>query len=221
MSFTIITACTPNYADVLRYCMPSWIKHSGAERIIVTRIEGGSPEYERAEWYRSVAMRCEAMRDAVLDAMARGERVLAMDIDCVVLKNLGGGFSPDHAFSAARWPDINMGVLFMNTAVAFEFEPFLNEMAARVRDRCGRLAANPGEKWRPGDQDIWREMLKREERHVCKLDWREWNFCDHPQFWDVEMKKYKDVIRVAHLKGRLGMRPAPLAALDKYFKEYL
>ena len=220
-NFTIVTACTPNYAEVMRYCMPSWIKHSGAERIVVRCIAGGSPEYERAEWYRSVAARCEAMRDATLDAMAKGERVLAMDIDCIVLRCLAGGFSPDHAFSAARWPDVNMGVLFMNTSVRFDFKSFLNEMATRVRERCNHLAANPGKKWRAGDQDIWQEMLQQEERHVCKLDWHEWNFCDHPQFWDAAMGKHREKIRIAHLKGRLGMRPAPLAALAKYFKDYL
>ncbi len=233
MSFTIVTSVSPNYADVLQFCMPSWIKWSGASSIIVNRIESESYDGESAwqagdqpgeSWYANVILRCEAMRDSTLQAMHRGERVLALDIDCVALQDLSGGFSEEHAFSAASWcgwPDINMGVLFFNTNLDYPFEEFLNEMAVNVRERCESLIENPGDTWTAGDEDVWREMLQREEQHVCKLDWLEWNFCDHPQHWNKQMRRHKDKIRIAHIKTRRGLRPAPQAALEKYFPEKL
>ena len=217
MSFAIVACASPNYAEVLRYCVPSWIKYAGASRIVIEQI--GKDSDDISSWHMNLALRCDVIRDAVLEASKRKERILALDLDCVVLKGLSGGFSDNHAFSVARWPNVNMGVLFVNTAVAFPFKAFFDETCNRVRRQCTEAAAKPNARQAVDEQGIWQRMLHRRGKHVRRLDMNEWNFCYHPQDWDKKMGIHKDAIRIAHLKGRLTMRPAPLAALHKYFPE--
>lgn len=224
MSFTIVAAVTPNYAETLRFCFPSWVKNSGASKIIVERIDAPDGPRETA-WYDNTALRCEAMCRNVVTAIQAGERVLALDVDCVVLKDLSGGFSDAHPISVARWPDINMGVLFFNPLVDFQFGHFLRRVADLIKANCQkhRGTLRPAGGCQLADQEVWRSMLWNMEERVHKLDACEWNFCPLPGKWASGWDAHKDRVRIVHLKGQgqPERQAEPKRLLQRDYKELL
>jgi len=224
VSFTILAACTPNYAEILRYTLPSWFKNSGADKILVERLEMAAGPRETA-WYDNVAARCHAMTRNILAAFDRGERVLALDVDCVVLKSLESGFSPDHPISIARWPNVNMGVMFWQPYFDFPYRGWLEAVADRVSRNCdiarGKLRKAGG--CFLADQSVWEDELKKMEEHVHKLDEMVWNFCPLPETWIRDFLEHKDAIRIVHMKGQGQPRrhEIPKAMLAEHFPEKL
>lgn len=201
MKYDIATACSNDYTEVLRLCMPSWIRNSGAESITVYpfSIQEKDP---RIRWYLQAARRCQIMASVVCSAANRGQRLLFLDTDCFVLSPLHNGFSSEKPISIARWPDINMGVLFFNTLIPFPWMDFFSVLIPRITKRCHWLIDNPPKKWVPGDQDVWREQLHTMVEHVDKLDANVWNFCYSAHEWEDRLKHTKDSIKVLHIKTR-------------------
>ena len=203
MSFTIVAACTPNYAEMLRYTMPSWFKNSGATKIVVERLDMATGPRKTA-WYDNVAARCWAMMRNLRDALDRGERVVALDVDCVVLGDLSDGFSGKHSVGVARWPNVNMGVLFWKPGYPFLYNTWLSMVTTRIEKNCkiarGKLRKSGG--CYLADQSVWEEELHKIEDRVNKLDANVWNFCPLPEVWESEWAKRKDAIKIVHLKGQ-------------------
>ena len=203
VGFDIVTTVSPSYLHFLKLCTPSWYMNSGADKIITCTLPDGS-------WFKQLDCRTRLLCNVVKSML--GRKLLLLDVDCVVLKDLSEGFHESKPFSVARWPNINAGVIFVNTQIPFDFVGFLDILADRVHSNCYERKKNIA-----ADQDIWQQMLGDISPQVCKLDWAEWNFCDHPQNWDKVLARCKDRVRIAHVKGGPNLRPKPLAALHKYF----
>lgn len=225
MSFTILAAATPNYAEMLRYTLPSWFKNSGADKILVERLEMAEGSRETA-WYDNVAARCWAMTRNIMDAFDRGERVITLDVDCVVLGNLEDGFSDDHPISIARWPNVNMGVMFWTGSSKLPYcYDWLVAVAARVEKNCkiarGKLRKAGG--CFLADQSVWEDELHKVEQHVHKLDANVWNFCPLPEKWERDFLEHKDRIKIVHLKGQgqPERHVVPKRMLAEHFPEKL
>ncbi len=224
MSFTILAACTPNYAEMLRYTLPSWFKNSGADKILVERLEMAEGPRETA-WYDNVAARCFAMTHNILAAFDRGERVVTLDIDCVVLQELHAGFSDDHPISIARWPNVNMGVMFWQPDFYWPSRMWMERVAARIKLNCdiarGKLRKSGG--CFLADQSVWEDELKKEESHVHKLDATVWNFCPFQETWVRDFLEHKDSIKIVHMKGQgqPERHEIPKAMLAEHFPEKL
>lgn len=221
MSFVIATAVNAAFAPVLKESMPSWIKNSGASEIRVHRFE--SPEYENPNlaFYAAVPLRCAAMREAILDAVERQERLVFLDADAFTIRNIEGGFSDNHAFSVARWPRWNMGVIFVNTLRPFPWRIVLDRMVDEVARRCCRLATTSPDELVPDDQHVWQEILGEVTDEVHKLDWHEWNMCIHWREWREHVLRYRDTMRIAHLKTRSKHWRDNLATLREYYGDLI
>jgi hypothetical protein len=209
MGFTIITTISPEFTRAERDFFPTWHANSGADSIVVHKIDEGS-------WPENILKRAEIFRDELIARMRRGENVLLLDADCIVLRDLSGGFSDKHSISVARWPQVNMWVAFFNLArppVPIPWKALLRSVAGEIATKvaAGHTASHEC------DQVVWRPHLHRIEGYVLRLAEWEWNYnCfDLPQ-WQRELPKLKEITRVIHIKGHGDWEYAQLDAKLDY-----
>ncbi len=193
MSFDIITTVSPNLASGIPLFLPSWFRNSGAKHILVRSTDSES-------WYENIITRNEHIRERV----QAGRRIVSLDLDCFVVKNLARGFDGIHPISVARWPEANMGVAFFDGQLYFDWPAFFGPLmdAITVRCRNPKFWDRPEQKGRFGDQPPWQEALAPVEQEVGKLDMNVWNFCHQPEDWDAALRTYQEDVRVIHIKGR-------------------
>jgi hypothetical protein len=193
MSFTIISTISPDFASALDVFVPTWHANSGASEIAIHTIDQGS-------WSANIVERNQIIHDEVVGRSARGEKVLSLDIDCLVLRDLSGGFSPDHPFSVSRWPEVQMGAAFFNTSIDFPWKEWMDATMAMVRERCTYRDTTRDN--RQHDQFVWKPRLWAVPDKVCKLgDW-EWNYnFKEIHQWERDLPLLRDITKVLHLKG--------------------
>ncbi len=209
MGFTIITTVSPEFARAQRDFIPTWHANSGADSIVVHKIDEDS-------WHQNILRRAEIFCDELITRIRHGERVLLLDADCIVLRDLSEGFSDAHPISVARWPQVNMGVAFFNLSR----HPWPTPWKVFLRDIVKEIAAKVAGGHTPQhecDQVIWRPRLHQMEGHVYKLAEWEWNYnCfDLPQ-WERELPTLKEITRVIHIKGHGDWEYAQLDAKLDY-----
>lgn len=209
MGFTIITTISPEFTRAERDFFPTWHANSGADSIVVHKIDEGS-------WHENILKRAELFRDELIARKRNGERVLLLDADCIVLRDLSEGFSDEHPISVARWPQVNMGVAFFNLAIQPRPWCWVGFLRNIVKELAAKVASGHTPQ-HECDQAIWRPWLYRIESHVYKLAEWEWNYnCfDLPQ-WDRELPKLKEITRVIHIKGHGDWEYAQLDAKLDY-----
>jgi len=190
MSFTIVSSYSPNFAPALDLFVPTWRANAGADDIVLHEINEGS-------WTANIKARNEKL---IEELIARpGQRVLSLDIDCLVLRNLEDGFSPQHSISVSRWPDIQMGVAFFNQEYEFSV-PWLQETLRMIR--ALPAVRKKEERNRQYDQPVWSAQVLPLKEKVFRLgDW-EWNyhFKERHQYqrdWPI----LRDVTKIIHLKS--------------------
>ncbi len=208
---------SPDFADAMRIFLPSWFQNSRAKTIKINRVEGTS-------WRENLLRRSQWLRRQVLAASQLGDKLLFLDADVFVISDVGEGFSSRHPISVARWPGLNAGVMFFNTAVPFDWRGLLDEMLALVTRCCTEPTASAPETRRrfPNcDQSVWQKLLRNVQDQVCKLDMKVWNFCYDPPYWDRMLKRHRDVIRIAHVKGHGKWSAQKIESLKKAFPEVL
>jgi hypothetical protein len=211
MSFTIITTLSPDYTEAWRQIMPTWFVNSGASEIVVHRIDEGG-------WVANIIRRNEIMRDEILQRMQGKQRVLFIDADCLILRPLGGGFSDTCPMSLARWPEVNMGVFFVNLTVPFDWENWMQ----RIIKLVWKDAQKPHKPTHGYDQFVWQPCVNTIPDQVAKLDEDEWNYnnFDVPQ-WEIDLPRIKDTVRIWHLKGHGAWSKEKLEFLHRAFPREL
>lgn len=194
MDFEIVSTISPDFEDGRKLFVPSWYRNSGASFINLKTIDGGT-------WYENIIRRNEHIRDSILGT---GKRIVSLDLDCFVLADLSEGFDGVHPFGVARWPEPNMGVLFLDGTLDFDWAAFFNPLIEKITLRCRnpRTWGNRHHKGRFGDQYPWHAALQQIPDKVRKLDMNIWNFCYQPENWDAQLQKHKDKVRIIHVKGR-------------------
>lgn len=187
--FTIITALSPDYAKAMEYFIPSWFANSGADEIVIHRIDEGS-------WAKNAVRRGEIVLREVRGRS--GSRVLMLDADCMVLGNLSGGFT-DQPLAMARWPRPNIGVTFINLATDFPVCDWLAEVVDATKQSLG-VDTEP-ESGYCIDQRAWHLKLAEIEEHVTKLDENVWNYnrLGLGQ-WRKDLPAIKDDVKILHFK---------------------
>ena len=202
MTFIISTTASASYRSVLDYCLPSWYQNSGASRIDIHLHNNEKGLSLTQQYLANIITRCERMRDAVHSA--NGRKLLLMDCDCLVLRNLAEGFSDSKPISVAHWPEINMGVLFFNMELDWPFDEFIDEFADKATRRCRMLMRmSPCEvKRHSTDQVIMAELLLARDTAVHKLDGKVWNFRYSVRTTKAELDEHKAEMRVLHLRVR-------------------
>jgi len=205
MSFTIISTISPDFEDGRKLFVPSWYRNSGAEFIDLKAVDGGT-------WYENIILRNEHIRDTIRS----GKRIVSLDLDCFVLDRLDEGFDGVHPIAVARWPQPNMGVLFLDGMVDFDWRAFFAPLIARITARCRNPRTwGDGTQWQPdkvwadkrqkgrfGDQYPWHDALKAIEPQVRKLDMNVWNFCYQPENWQAMLLRHQENVKIIHVKGR-------------------
>lgn len=166
--FTMFTVASPAYQEVAELCVPSWRRNSGAESVEVFTCDDPTHRNTDERWRNAVVLRAKAWANAVRTAVSTGLPIVLMDVDCLVLKPISGGFDGEHPIAVARWPIINIGVLFVDVRLPFPFVEFFDEWAARV-------AVTPQNPTLTADQTIMQEKLHQREECVNKLPASEWN----------------------------------------------
>ena len=189
-----MTTVSSDYRFVLDRCLPSWYHNSGASRIDVHLHETST---DRHRWAMNVIERVKTMHRAVREA--RGEKLLFLDADCLVLGNLSDGFSDTKPISVARWPHINLGVMFLNMAVDYPLCEFFDEFASRAISYC--LANRTSQEL---DQAIMVEMLAKIEPAIHKLDARIWNHQVRSDATREQIEACRPTTKILHLIGRGG-----------------
>lgn len=191
MGFSIITTLSPEFARARRDFIPTWEANAGADDIVVHEIDEGT-------WVGNIVKRAEIIVAELLKRLPRGEKVLALDADCLVLRDLAGGFSEHHIMSLARWPQVNMGVVFFNLAVDFKWGRWLGDTLEEIKEEATRERKATHE----CDQVVWRPRLHAIEEKIYKLSEWEWNYNTFDyNYWRHELPKIKDIVRVLHIKG--------------------
>jgi hypothetical protein len=212
MSFTILTTISPDYAHAWTQVMPTWFANSGADEIVVHRTDEGS-------WTKNTIRRNEILCAEVARRAKFGQRILRLDADCLVLRNLAEGFSDEHPISVARWPQINMGVCYFNTAVAFDWRRWMKETMTLIRQQCSGRKDSSCE----CDQIVWRPRLHMlPPELICKLPEWEYNYnnFDMDQ-WERELPTIRDIVRVIHLKGHGRWAAEKFSFAKRLFPEQL
>jgi len=201
MGFRIVTTVSFDYAKAADFCLPSWRKCSGADDFVIRyhkTLEGS----RTGRWFRAVKERVSTMMHELRQAVADKRKLLCMDSDCIVLRVLANGFAEGKPIAVARWPNVNMGVIFLNTDMDWPFLAFFEEYARKsleyIDEQIRTHVARNG-----ADQDIFVPMLHGIEADIAKLDVDEWNLpmSEHPKSRD-RLEKHKDKVRIIHL--RLG-----------------
>lgn len=191
MSYTIITTLSPEFERARRDFIPTWEANAGADEIIVHEIDEGS-------WVKNIVKRAEVLVDELLTRLPRGEKVLALDADCLVLRDLSGGFSDNHMMSVARWPNVNLGVVFFNLAVDYKWERWLRDTVDLIREE----GEKPRKDTHECDQCVWRPRLHEIAERIYQLAEWEWNYNTFPlDHWQIELPALVDITRVLHVKG--------------------
>lgn len=210
MSFTIISTLSPGFARARRDFIPSWEANSGAKEIVIHEIDEGS-------WVKNIVRRAEIIRDELLLRARAGEKVLALDADCLVLRDLSEGFCDGRIISVARWPNVNLGVVFFNLAVEFKWRRFLCDTVEMIREEAAREDRKPTHEC---DQVVWRPRLHAMESLIYKLPEWEWNY-NNFEFaqWEHELPKIRDLVRVIHIKGHGDWNYAKLDRKLDYARE--
>ena len=188
MSFTIVTTLSPDYADAMELFIPSWFRNSGADEIVIHRIDEES-------WAKNIVRRTEVWVEEVL--ARQGAKLLFLDADCMVLGDLRDGFV--HCpISVARWPRPNMGVVFVNTRSR------VTNVGEWMRDTCAEIVAELESSTDPEsgysfDQIVWHRRLAW--LGVGKLDENIWNYnrigIDQ---WKKDLPAIKDDVKILHFK---------------------
>ncbi len=195
MSFTISTTISSDYHFVLDRCLPSWYRVSGASRIDVHLYQTSADT--RYRWIMNLVHRCERMQQAVHESA--GRKLLLMDADCMVLKELSSGFSDTKPISVARWPNINLGVLFLNMTLDWPFREFFDEFVRKATEYCNANKGSQG-----ADQSVMIGMLQGIESDVEKLDGGVWNFRYRDGTKRAEFRSVIKDLKILHLIGRGG-----------------
>ena len=198
MNFRIVTTASYDYAPVLDFCLPSWRKNSGADDIVI-RWHRQRGRGKAQTWFRAVQERCATMREAVQSAVAEKRKLLLLDGDCLVLQNLEDGFAGDKPIAVARWPNVNIGVIFLNTDMDWPFAEFFCKYVDTSLAHIDKLIAAQSER-NACDQDILVPMLHEIEEDVAKLDHHVWNFPFSERTDRETLVEQKDTIRVLHLR---------------------
>ena len=189
--FSMSAVASERYRGLADLCVPTWTRNAGAEAVNIDY-------HEDVGWHKSLVQRAKFWRRRTLEAVAARRPVVLMDVDCVVLSPIAGGFSDSHPISVARWPNINIGVLFINTLVPFPFADFFDEFVDRLQAARQTKCA---------DQDLMRGMLHARADSVCKLDARIWNLTFGVGDGAERLKKYPNG-KILHLHwsnwGRVG-----------------
>lgn len=192
MRFTMFTAASTCYQEVADLCVPSWRRNSGAEKVQVFSYDDPGSNNICTKWHSSLIVRAKAWADAVRKAVADNMPIVLMDVDCLVLSPISGGFGGEHPIGIARWPWINIGVVFVDVRLEFPFVEFFD-------DFVNRLERTPqGERCVAADQHIMREKLKNCETAVNKLPAKEWNFTFSVRDGPERIALYPDG-RIIHL----------------------
>lgn len=193
VSFSIITTVSPEFARAERDLIPTWHANSGADEIVVRQIDAGS-------WEKNIAARAEVVRAELLFRLECGERyVLSLDADCLVLRDLSSGFSDKHLMSIARWPSVNLGVVFYTLAPDFNWTRWLNRWVERVQWAAAQRVRNVNHEC---EQAVMRTELHAMAPRIDKLAEWEWNYSEFDlPTWHRDLPKLKDIVRVLHLKG--------------------
>jgi len=198
MNFRIVTTASYSYAPVVEFCLPSWRRNSGADDIVI-RWHKQLGEGDLQQWLRAVQERCGTMMDAVEQCVADKRKLLLMDADCVVIKSLEDGFKDGQQSAIARWPNINMGVVFLNTDMDWPFVDFFRRYVSESNAHIDKLIAAQSKRC-GADQDIFTEMLKDVEDDVAKLDHHVWNFPFSERIDQVMLAEAANNIRILHLR---------------------
>lgn len=167
--FTMFSAASKKYQEIADVCVPSWRQNSGAEKVRVVSYDDPTHHDICERWQNTLIIRARVWADAVREAVSTGLPIVLMDVDCLVLGPISGGFDGEHPIAVARWPLINIGVMFLDVRLGFPFIEFFEDFAARVK-------AAPREKWKvTTDQEIMQEKLNDHEGALNKLPASEWN----------------------------------------------
>ena len=116
-----------------------------------------------------------------------------------MLGDLSEGFSDIHPISVARWPNINMGVLFLNMTLPGPFQSFFDEYAKRSIEYCMNNKASQGL-----DQDIMIQMLAGIEPLVHKLHDAVWNHQVRNDTTKEDVAACRPTTKILHLVGKGG-----------------
>jgi len=200
MSFTICSWCSRNYYPALDFCLPSWYQNSGASRITLHLYDSCEGKDANDTWFLNAVHRCKLMRDAVREAA--GTKLLLLDADCIVMKELSAGFSETKPIGVARWPRINMGVLFLNMTLDWPFVEFFDKFVERLMAECDRLKKRGGKWSDPPDQAVLHEMLHEREGDIEKLDAAAWNYCTAIPVAKERIAKHGRDMKILHLRIR-------------------
>ncbi len=201
MGFTIGTALSFGYRPVLDFCLPSWVRNSGADRIEIKMYSEPEAEHFSQRYLKNLITRCELFRGFIRDAIARKTKLLLLDADCLVLQDVSGGFSPTKPFALTRWPNINMGVMFLNTELPWPFVEFFDTFIERATKRCEHAAERgPNAFLSDNDQPVMIDMLSKHDSDVEKLPAKTWNFTYSDPWTKERLAKYRDTIKILHLR---------------------
>lgn len=211
--FRLFTYATPDYREICEpVFVPSWYKLSGAKAIDIVPVEGPTPT--------AVHLQKPVVIGKYLQEHY-GERCLYMDIDAFTVRAVGGGFT-DRPIGVARWPNINAGVLFFNTALCGR------NYWTTFCDRWAKMTASMHKDGTAphNDQDALRVLLSQQEYiNDCKyMDYEIWNYCPDCKHFLNMFPGVKDRVRIVHLKvcrdiasGR-GPDPDHVKAVKEAFK---
>ena len=201
MGFTIGTAVSFGYRPVLDFCLPSWVRNSGADRIEVKIYRDAAGDHFSQRYLRNLITRCELFRDFIRDAIARKTQLLLLDADCVILQDVAAGFSSTKPLAVTRWPNINMGVLFLNTTLPWPFIEFFDTFIEQATKRCEHAAEQgPVAYLHDSDQPAMIDMIGKHDLDVEKLPSKIWNFIYSNAWTEKKLAEYRETIKILHLR---------------------
>lgn len=211
--FDIVTTVSPDFREMFDAIFrPTW-ENAGAAEVIVHEIDEGS-------WPGNIKRRAEVLRDEALSRLphlaiqsdktiktvepTKPPRWIALDADCMVLRDLSGAFADNRMLSVARWPNVNMGVVAYNMPAATKrtWEWLLDGVVRDVTRHATRRMERDPNPMLECDQAVWRPRLHGMEQHIHKLPEWIWNYSnfDLPQ-WRLELPDLQPLLRVLHIKG--------------------
>ncbi len=216
--FTLISTVSPDFEPMAERVFFPTFGNAGAARVVIHRIDAGS-------WAGNIGARAEIIQQEILNRYYHKERLLFIDADCMVLRDLSGGFSQYHAVSVARWPSPNMGVLYCNLAVepgAFDASgqtTWPAFMAAVTRD-IGRAAKKRRrDPMLECDQPVWRHYLQVIVKRLYRLPEWEYNYSEFDlPVWRRQLPNLQPIMKVLHVKGHGDWKLAKLRDKVAYAK---
>ena len=185
--YCIFSMCSKNYKDAYHFVIDTWLKTDVDKIIIYTDDKDWKSDNPRIDivkifepsidWLVNTGRRSTCSQH-VLDNYDY-DKLIFLDIDCYVIKNISHVFDSDFDIAVVRWSDeieLSAGVFFINkNSKTKSFGDDWTKRAKKIKDQKIGITPHAGSYAQIGYDKLIKSRAKKGQYNVLKLDFNEYS----------------------------------------------